>query len=137
MRRRPILLLAAAALAAAPALAAEGQPTKDSNFFDMAEVGLPVVIDGRLVNYVFVQVRLMLVPGVDRARLQAKEPYLRDALVRAAHRTPFTVARDPNRLDEAALRRMVAAEAVQLWGARTVTSVEVVKQQPQKLVSAR
>ena len=54
---------------------------------------MPIVVDGQLVNYVFVYVRLNLTSGANATRLREKEPFFRDALVRAGHRTPFVARR--------------------------------------------
>ena len=134
MRRRLILLALAAALST-PALAAE-EKKDDANgqYVDLAQVGLPVVLDGRLVNYVFAQVRLNLRPGANPVQLRTKEPYFRDALVRAAHRAPFVVAGDPNKLDAGALQRTMLAEAAKIAGPGVVISVQLVSQQPKQFV---
>jgi hypothetical protein len=130
MRRRLILPLVLIALAS-PALAAEEKkPSDASTYVDLSSIGLPTTRDGRLANYVFVQVRILLRPGASAARVRLEEPYLRDALVRAAHRTPFSVAGDPNRIDEAALRRAMTAEAARIAGPGVVAGVQVVNQQP-------
>ncbi len=134
MRRRLILSLIALVLAE-PALAAEDKDKADDGLYvDLAPVGLPVILNGRLVNYVFTQVRLNLTPGSNPVQLRAKEPYFRDALVRAAHRTPFALAGDPDRLDEAALRRVMAVEAARIAGPRAIASVQVVSQQPKRIL---
>jgi hypothetical protein len=145
MRRRLILAFAVLALAA-PAFAAEhgkkeggkeGEAeTPNDQDIDIATVGLPVIIEGRLVNYVFASVRLLLAPGANQSAIRTKEPYFRDALVRAAHRTPFTVAGDPNRIDEAALRRALLPEAQRIAGARNVIGVKVMSQQAKSRVRA-
>jgi flagellar basal body-associated protein FliL len=141
MRRRLILALVAFAVAA-PAFAAEhGKKDAEEDkgaglYVDIAQVGLPVIIKGRLVNYVFVAVRLNLASNANVSALRAKEPYFRDALVKAAHRTPFVVAKNPNVLDEAALKRVMLAEANRIAGGRGVTGVLVTTQAPQKHVSA-
>jgi hypothetical protein len=140
MRRRLILALVAFAVAA-PAFAAEhGKKDEEEDkgaglYVDIAQVGLPIVMNGRLVNYVFVAVRLDLAPYANVSALRAKEPYFRDALVKAAHRTPFVVAKNPNVLDEAALKRVMLAEANRIAGGRGVTAVEVTTQAAQKHVS--
>ena len=93
-----------------------------------------MVLDGRLVNYVFAQVRLNLRPGANPVQLRTKEPYFRDALVRAAHRAPFVVAGDPNKLDAGALQRTMLAEAAKIAGPGVVISVQLVSQQPKQFV---
>lgn len=139
MRRRLILALAAFALAG-PALAAEhgkkdGEEDKPSSQdVDIAIVGLPVIIDGRLVNYVFTSVKVILAPNANLSAIRTKEPYFREALIRAAHRTPFVVGKDPNRIDETAVSRTMLAEARRIAGARNVVAVKVMNQQPKTRV---
>jgi hypothetical protein len=87
-------------------------------------------MQGRLVNYVFTSVRVILTPSANVTALRAKEPYFRDALVRVAHRTPFTLAGDPNRIDEAALRRAMGAEAARIAGPRSIAGIQVTSQAP-------
>lgn len=134
MRRRLILSGLAALAFAGQALASEGEGEKapEPPYVDISPVGLPVVLDGRLVNYVFAQVRLNVRPGVDSGALRAKEPYFRDALIRAAHRTPFVLQDNPDRLDEAALKRVMAAEAARIAGPRAIVSVQVLRQTPRQ-----
>jgi hypothetical protein len=132
MRRRLILTLACVALAG-PALASEEKKEEPVHrYVDLATVGLPVIWQGRLVNYVFASVRVNLTPAADPIALTAKEPLFRDALIRAAHRTPFTVANDFTRIDETALRRAMTAEAVRIAGAKAIAGVQVLKQTPKR-----
>jgi hypothetical protein len=138
MHRRLILSLMLAA-AAGPAFAAETKAREEPAnglYVDIAQVGLPVIVRGRLVNYVFTSVRLILSPGANVVALRTKEPYFRDALVRAAHRTPFTLPGDLTRLDEAALRRTLAVEAAKIAGPRAIAAVQVTSQTSQRRVVA-
>jgi hypothetical protein len=139
MRR---LLLALTLFAfAAPAVAAEkkaeAKEPKDSKaagqYVDVSPVALPVVVKGRLINYIFVSVRLNLDSRVDSVSMRAKEPYFRDALVRAGYRTPFTDPKSYVRLDAAAIKATMAREAAQIAGPKAVTSVEVTNMTAQKL----
>ncbi len=132
--RRLILTLLAASLLAAPAHAAEDKkkPGKDElQAVDLAAVGLPIVLQGKLVNYIFAYVRLTTTPGADLAKVRAKEPYFRDALIRAAARRPFTDPKDLNHVDEAALKAALLPEAQRIAGPGVLTGVVVVSQQPQ------
>ena len=97
----------------------------------MSPVGLPVVVDGRLVNYVFVTLRLGLSGSADAPKMRAMEPYFRDALVRAAHRTPFV--RDDNyaALDDVRLKAVLIREANAVAGPGSVVSVQILREQPQ------
>jgi hypothetical protein len=133
IRRALIAALALLAVDSA-AQAAPGGPAQVGQYVDLQPVGLPVVVRGQLVNYVFVYVRLNLAANADVTRLRDKEPYFRDALVRMAHRTPFTVAGDYNRIDEGRLTAALAREAAAIAGEGTIRSVVVSSQAPQHRV---
>lgn len=135
MDRRLLILALIATAAASPAFSAEekkkeGENPGVGNNVDIATVGLPVIIQGKLVNYVFTSVRLVLAPGANQTALRAKEPYYRDALIKAAHRTPFSVPSNPNVIDAAALRRALLPEVQRIGGARSFSNVLVTSQQP-------
>jgi hypothetical protein len=124
-------LLAAALSLAAGSAAAEGAPTKDvGQYVDLAPVGLPIVANGQLVNYVFVYVRINLTGGANASRWRDREPYFRDSLIRAAHRTPFTIAGDYQHIDTARLTASVYRDAVATTGPGVVKSVVVNSQAP-------
>ncbi len=135
---RRLLIVLCLFLIAGPAVAAEhgGEEKKAetaSQFIDISVLALPVIWKGKLVNYVFVGIRLNVAKGFDAIALREKEPYFRDALVRAAHRTPFTDPKSFTKLDEAAIKRFVAAEAVHIVGPRAIASVEIVTSQSQRV----
>ncbi len=138
MIARQALLIAALILAPAAASASGGEPDpkKDvGQYVDLLPVGLPIVADGRLVNYVFVYVRINLTSGANASRLREKEPFFRDALVRAGHRTPFTLASDYGKIDSARLSSTLQREAVALVGGGQIRSVQVVSQAPRRRVA--
>ncbi|MDZ4370916.1 MAG: hypothetical protein U1C74_05780, partial [Phenylobacterium sp.] len=95
---RRAFIAAAAGLAAAPAAQAaapKGDAKGDvGQYVDLQPIGLPIVVDRKLVNYVFVHIRINLTSAANSARLREKEPFFRDALVRAGHRAPFTLPTD-------------------------------------------
>ena len=97
----------------------------------LSPVALPIVVDGRLANYIFVTVKVVLTPSADSLSLRDKEPYFRDALVRAAHRTPFVLANDYNHIDVARLRSVMLREASAITGQNIVRDVVIVEQTPQ------
>ena len=126
---------AALVLTSAPASAAgpkKGAGDEGDRYVNLAPVGLPVIVDGTVRNYVFVQARLAPAPGADPAKLRQKEPYYRDALVRAAHRTPFTRAGDWTSLDTAKVEAVLLAEARRIGGAKSFESAAVLKQTPRR-----
>ncbi|MDB5475606.1 MAG: hypothetical protein JWP49_1117 [Phenylobacterium sp.] len=133
IRRALIAAIAVIALGSA-AEAAPGGPAQVGQYVDLQPVGLPVVVRGQLVNYVFVYVRVNLAANADVTRLRDKEPFFRDALVRIAHRTPFTVATDYNRIDEARLVAALTREAIAITGEGAIRSVVVSSQAPQHRV---
>ncbi|MCC7268422.1 MAG: hypothetical protein IT546_13950 [Caulobacteraceae bacterium] len=134
-------LVLALALAAATAPAQASSPPKQEKaqagqYVDLSPVGLPIVGDGRLVNYAFVYVRLNLAPSADAAKLRAKEPFFRDALVRLGHRTPLNPPDDYSRIDEARLKSALLREAAAIAGPGVITSVVVTSQAPQHQVAS-
>ncbi|SFS47393.1 hypothetical protein [Brevundimonas viscosa] len=135
MRRRD-LIAAPVALAAGPVAAGDTDRPAGASL-NMSGVGLPVIAGGRLRNYVFVSLRLHLGGSATPESMRLKEPFLRDALVRAGHRTPFLVADDWTRLDAAALSSSLMRSAARLAGPGAVVRVEVVSQAPRRRTGVR
>ena len=126
-------------LAAAAASAAEGKKQgggEVGQYVDLQPVALPIVAKGQLVNYVFVYVRLNLTSSANAARLREREPYFRDALVRAAHRTPFSLTNDYTKVDEPRLTATMFREAAAITGPGQIRSVVVTSQQPRRRMTA-
>lgn len=135
MIRRVCIALLALALAT-PALAEgkKAEPKEVGQYVDLSPVALPIAVNGRLVNYVFVSVRILLSGQANTPKLRGKEPFFRDALVRLAHRTPFTDPKNYQAVDAARLQASLLHEAVVIAGAGDVTGVVVTSQTPKKLV---
>lgn len=125
----PVLLVLAA-----PAQAAGGGGKNEpvGRYVDMSALAIPIIQEGRLRNYVFVNARVNLTGKADVAKLRAKAPYFRDALVRAAHRTSLADPNDLTRVDETRLAAVLTREAAALSGPGMVASSEVVLQNPQR-----
>lgn len=135
MLRRQILTALPLAFAATAALANEegGEGKKaEERWVDLAPVALPIAVDGKLINYVFCSLRINLTAAADPAKMRVKEPWFRDAIVRAGHRTPFTLATDYTRIDEARLKASLLREAGAIIGARNVASVALMRQDPKQ-----
>jgi len=122
MRRRDLLASLPLVLAAGAAMA---QTKEAGQFVDLSPVALPVVVRGKLINYVFVYIRINLTPGADLARWRDREPYFRDALVRLGHRTPFTVPTDYTRIDEPRLKAALFQAAAAITGPGMIASIEI------------
>jgi hypothetical protein len=130
---KSLLLALAILLSASSAVAAEKKKEEVGQNVSISPVSLPIVVDGKLVNYVFVTVRLELAANANASKLREKEPYFRDALVRAGHRTPFTLLTDLTKIDEAKLKAAMMREAVAIAGPGAVRSVTLVHQAPKSL----
>lgn len=134
MDRRHLLSLMGAGLGmgvAGPALAG-GDEKPAAAVVNLQGVGLPVISGGRIRNYVFVSIRLHLSASAVMETVRAKDAHFRDALVKAAHRTPFTLADDWSQLDTAALSRSLMASATRIAGQGKVARVEVLHQAPRR-----
>lgn len=138
MRRRDLIAasLAMPALGTASRASAEDKPAAGGSL-SVAGVGLPVISGGRIRNYVFVSLRLHLGGSATPESMRPKEAFLRDALVRAGHRTPFVVEDDWTRLDAAALSASLMRSAARIAGRGSVTRVEVVSQAPRRRTGVR
>lgn len=139
MNRRQLITAASAAGLAATASSAIAAPDTDEapeagTAIDIAGVVLPVIIEGKAKNYVFVAVKLHLAPGKPAEPVRIKEAYYRDALVRAAHRVSLAVPQDWNRLNEAGIKGAVMGIAGVVSGPGVVQSVEVISQMPRRRV---
>lgn len=134
MRRRQILAALPFALAAGAAHASEGEKEKkgEERYVNLLPVALPIAVSGKLVNYVFCSLRVNLTAAADPAKMRIKEPWFRDAIVRAGHRTPFTLATDYTRIDEGRLKAALLREAGAIVGAKNVASVSLMRQDPKQ-----
>lgn len=131
MLKRLLILCLPLVLLAAPA-GAEEKPKVVGQYVDLQPVALPIVVNGQLVNYVFVYLRVNLTGDV--TKLRTKEPFFRDALVREGHRTPFVVPGDWQKIDEAKLTAVMLRDTRAIVGADQVGSVVVTSQTPQRHV---
>ncbi len=135
MVRRLLILLAPLLFLSDGVNAADDKKPKEvGQYVDLQPVALPIVVDGRLVNYIFVHVRINLRTGADIIKVREKEPFFRDALVRDAHRTPFTVPTDWQRVDESKLVAVMTRDAMAITGPGIVSSVAITSQIPEKHV---
>ena len=124
----------AAALIASTLLAGHGaaraQPAANaeadtSRAMEAAYIAVPVVRDGRLVNYLFVTVRVDIAPNVDLWRTRERAHFLRDALLRAAHRTPLADAAHADQLNRPVALAAFRTAAQQALGAGAVRGVTI------------
>jgi len=126
--------IAVSCLSAMPALANEGGEAKKagSASIQLGAVAIPITVDGRLVNYIFLNIRINLTITADEAKLREKEPYFRDALVRIASRTSFAQAGKDYLLDEPRFKQVMTAEWAKIAGPNAIKSVDVLSQSPKR-----
>lgn len=142
---RRAFLTASLALLASPAFArsakkekkggkeGEGEDAPDP-VIKLQSMALPIIANGKLVNYVFVQMSITLKDGVPTTVFEGKEPLLRDAIVREAHSKPFMRPDSYVAVDEARLRGSILRETNGLIGPGKVALVALVKQTPRNFV---
>ena len=96
------------------ALPETGTTVKDQDQ-SLHSVDIPVVVapisnNGHLVNYAFLNIRVVLNSGVDVWKMRVKSHFMRDAIVRTAHIHPFGKSGEKPVVDKAqAIARIRAA----------------------------
>jgi hypothetical protein len=137
MRRAALIAaLIASLMAGSTAAAADSSAPPGDSSVTLSAVALPLIFNGEVVNYVFVTVKLLLTPNADMVVIHDKEPYLRDALVREAHRTPFVRPNDYNHLDDGRLKAAILREATGIIGPGKIRAVELMGETPQHRIAS-
>lgn len=135
---RRLLLAAVFMTAAAPAFASDKKEKKEGEgqaldpTYKLGSMTIPIIANGRIVNYVFVAMNLRLTSGTEVQSFKDQEPSLRDAIVRAAYKTPFTRTDSWKEVDGPRLTSFVLGQCNLLFGKGKVASVEIVKQIPRQ-----
>ena len=138
MRRRDLI---AAGTVLAVSTTAAAAPSSDAPpeavTLNLVPLGLPVITEGRLRNYVFVNLRLHLESGQTAEAVRPHDPFIRDALVKAAHRVDFSAAGDWTRLNERVVIAATMAAARVVAGDGVIASIEVLNQAPRRRTGMR
>ncbi len=127
-RRSLFLLLALAACA--PTALAEKEHGKESEgasdapesreiarSIELSGLVFPVFEkSGKLETYLFVNARMLVAPGKDPWKYREKAHFIRDAVIRAAHRTSFNVDGDNSKLNEDLAQRECLKAANDILG---------------------
>jgi hypothetical protein len=129
-----LMLFAGFAFVSSAGQASAGAPKKDAGdpFVRIAQVGLPVIVGSRVVNYVFVNIKIMLSPKGDMVKLQEKEPYFRDLLIKAAHKHDIMLNGRNDTIDEVKLNRVLSPEFTKLAGKGAIKTIVIITQAPKK-----
>jgi hypothetical protein len=72
--------------------------------------------DRQLHNYLFVNARMLVGPGRDPWKYREQSHFIRDAVVRAAHRNSFHLAGDMSKLDEEKAKELSLKAANEILG---------------------
>jgi hypothetical protein len=134
MCAKALLIASILSVLAAPAFAADEPPKPDDQSVKLSPLALPIVVEGHVINYVFVTVKVDLAPSANAMALRDKEPTFRDALVRDAYRTPFVTPGNYNRLDEVRLKAVFFRDATVIAGPGQVRGIEVLNQTAQHFI---
>ena len=129
MIRALVLALLLACSAPAPAVFANEEKSgeaESARAMDVLNLVAPVVRNGRLVNYLFINARIQLAPGVDVWRTREKGHFLRDALVRAVHRQSIAAVDRDDQINPVVTQALISTVARQTLGANAVRSVEII-----------
>lgn len=129
-----LLAMAGPALASAPPKKKEGEAAAPDPTVKLQPIAVPIIVGGKLLNYVFVNMTLKMAAAVPVTVMDGQEPLLRDAVVKAAHRTPFTAPDTYSEVDAVKLKAVVMREAATLVGKGKVVSVEITKQIARKQI---
>lgn len=116
------------ALASAPPKDKEG----GDPYVKLTPIALPVIDAGKVVNYLFVTLRINLTPKADVNALRLKEPYFRDALIRVAHTQSFALANTLDKLDEVRLKKVATTEFAKITGPGAIQSIEILAYNPRR-----
>ena len=128
MRRITSIMLALAVAAAAPAATSAAEAAKETasdRQMVASNVVTPVVRDGKLVNYLFVTVEVDFTDGANALKVRDRAHFLRDALLKASHRTLLADPARDDQLNKPAAEAVFRTAAIEALGASNVKSVTV------------
>lgn len=92
-----------------------GEDKEVARSVELNAMVFPVIVDNKLVNYLFVNARMRVADGRSIWTYREQAHFIRDAVLRATHRESVHLKGDPTRIDEAKAIRIcleAANEAV-------------------------
>ena len=98
----------------------------------LASIGIPVMHDREVVNYIFLSLRINLTMTAPEGKFREMEPIFRDALVRLTHRISFGKPDRSDQLDEVRFKAAVLAEFSKITGPGMIKSIDVLSQSPKR-----
>ncbi len=100
--------------------------SENPRVIDIPTMVMPAFRNDHLENYLFVTVRLVASEGVSHWRLRERTHYMRDAMIRAAHRTSVADPNDPTRLDMEAAREVMQEGLDEVLEPGSIERVEII-----------
>ena len=94
---------------------------------DLNHLVMPVATNDRLRNYLFVSVRLIVAGGVDVWDVRGQSHFMRDAIVRAAHKTDVAQEDNADSPDKDLVVELVAEAIKPIVGDETIEAIEVTR----------
>ena len=113
--------------AASSAMAGEAETAGDPSV-QLAPITIPVIVNGQVINYLFLSIRVNLTAKADESKLRDQEPYFRDALIRTAYKTSFAQAAHADQLDTPRFKAAMMVVFARIAGAGMVKSIDVLSQ---------
>ncbi len=128
LSRRMTLVCLAFALTASPAFSSGAKSSVKPEIIEGLEVfnvPMPVGRGGKLINYLYVSVKLMPAPHSDIWKMRESTHFLREGMVLAGHRADLSDPNNPEKIDTKRVTAMVALEAAKIYGAGAIKKVEI------------
>lgn len=100
---------------------------------EMNAIVFPVMVDGKLVNYLFINSRLIVADGKSTWKYREQAHIIRDALLRAVHRRSVHLDGYPGRLDQALAEEVCVKAANEVMGEEAFSAMtfqQVASQRP-------
>ncbi len=126
-RARTLLVALFALIAAIPPAALASTPASpDPRIVEMTGIVVPVAREGRIANYLFLTIEVRVADGVDPWSVRERAHFMRDAVVRAVHRTSIASAGNVRDIDRARAEQVLLQAAVAAVP-RSIASVRVTR----------
>ena len=87
-------------------------------------LSMPAFVDGELLAYFFVNVRVIVMEGSDPWSVREKTHYIRDAMIRAGHRRSIADPAAPERIDTEVAREILGEALGELVDPREIERIE-------------
>jgi hypothetical protein len=106
------------------------QEDASARAIELSSIPAPVFSNGKLQNYFFVTVRVVVANGENVVKLRERSHFVRDAFVRRLHAASVGAPGRSDEINEKALLGAIEAAAKQVLGERAVARVEIVSAEP-------